>query len=520
MAALSTVRAVEIARVGTWHASTGVWECTREQLQDAVRAQDDPAFRAAILKIGHTDERFNGADGEPAVGRVTNLRLSADGEALVADFEQVPTWLAEIIPSAYPSRSVEMFLNVAVGSTTYAAVLTGVALLGVTAPAIEALADVATLYQQPTAVDAWVAAGASRVAASFASPAARPVWPPLPDLSAPLALSAPTGGTMPTTDPTTTTTPGTPAADPATPARVAAAASIEGLRTAFYEWVATPGDERGDLDGWAWICEVWTDALIVDDDEGHLWRVTWTESNGAFAFGSPQKVTRTYVPVADTITAGAAWGMHRPVRYFRGRGDVSASTPEETPAVSSQTEIAQALRERLGLGADVDDTAVLTALDERLAPKTPADSTPAGEGATPADPTTTTTPAAPVAEAVAASAEVATLKASVETYRDELKAATAELAQIKAAKAAEHKARVIGDAVKAGKITPADKAKWETRYDAAPASVEEILADIQPGTAVPVQASGSVGSEPTTNTDDERAYQHVAGLLTLKRGEG
>lgn len=519
MAALSTVRDVEIARVGVWSASTGMWECTREQLEDAVRAQADPAFRAAILKVGHTDPRFNDepdaegltGDGEPAVGRVTNLRLSADGQALIADFEQVPTWLAEIIPAAYPSRSVEMFLNVTVGSTTYAAVLTGVALLGVTAPAIESLADVATLYQQPTAVDAWVAAGASRVAAAFTTPPAAAGWPPLPDLTAPLAspLSASTGGTMPTTD----LTPAAPTpAPPAAPAgtKVAAAASIEDLRTAFYEWVRDAGDdERGDLDSWAWICEVWTESLIVDDDEGHLWRVPWTESDGAFTFGAPQKVTRTYVPVADTIAARAAHSAHRPLRYFRGRGDVSASTPEETPAVSENPAIAQALRDRLGLGADVDDEAVLAALDEKLkAPQTPA---PVSEPTKPADTTTTTEPpAAPVAGQDDIAERIA---AAVAPFARQVETLSTELAASKAEKAAEQKARVIGDAVKAGKISPADRAKWEADYDAAPAVIEGLLGRMAAGTAVPVQAAGSVGAEPTGNSDDEAVFQNVFAMI-------
>ncbi len=513
MAALSTIRGVELARTGTWHASTGVWTCTREQLEDAVRAQEDPAFRTGVLKVGHTDPRFNGdnLDGEPAVGRVTNLRLSDDGQALIGDYEQVPTWLAEILTSAYPSRSVEMLLNVTVGSTTYAAVLTGVALLGVTAPAIESLADVATLYQQPTAVDAWVAAGASRVAASFTAPAqpAAAAWPPVPDLSAPMALSAPTGGTMPTTDPTP---PATVDTAPAEPTRVAAAASIEALRTAFYEW--TRGDAAPELDDWAWIVEVWTDALIVDDDEGHLWRVTWSETDGAFAFGAPQRVTRTYVPLADTIAARAVHAAHRPVRYFRGRADVSASKPEETPAVSENPAIAQALRDRLGLGADVTDEAVLTALDERLnAPTAPAVPSPAGEGDKPADPTTEPAPV-PVAPAVTESAPQGDPIAA--RLGAELERVSAELAEIKAAKRAEHKATVIGGAVSAGKITPAERAKWEADYDAAPAVIEGVLARMAPGTAVPVAASGTVGHEPTTNDEDEQALAAV--LPHLKMG--
>lgn len=182
--------------------------------------------------------------------------------------------------------------------------------------------------------------------------------------------------------------------------------------------------------------------------------------------------------------------------------------------MSENPAIAQALRDRLGLGADVTDEAVLTALDERLnAPTAPAVPSPAGEGDKPADPTTEPAPV-PVAPAVTESAPQGDPIAA--RLGAELERVSAELAEIKAAKRAEHKATVIGGAVSAGKITPAERAKWEADYDAAPAVIEGVLARMAPGTAVPVAASGTVGHEPTTNDEDEQALAAV--LPHLKMG--
>lgn len=564
MAALSTVRDVELAKVGTWHASTGPWQCTREQLADAVRAQDDPAFRPAILKVGHVDPRFNAGedadyDGEPAVGRVTNLRLSADGTTLIGDYEQVPTWLAEILTAAYPSRSVEMLVGVRThAGVEYSAVLTGVALLGVQAPAIESLEDVAHLYEQPTAVDAWVAA--SRLAATAHEE--QPVWPAVPDLrapmttaaavpvtapvtaapmtavsmsetsqpAAPLPVTSSAGGPMPT--PTTTTPDATappPAATPmATPmatatqstaraasGRVAAAASIEELRRAFYDW--SEHDDAG-LGDWAWICEVWTDSLIVDDEDGRLWRVSWTEADGTFTFDTPQKVRRTYVPVADTMVAAAAHRMSVPLRYFRGRGDVSASTPEETPAVADTATLAQ-LREKLGLGEETDEATVLAAALEKLSGVKPGDPTPPAEPTAPqatTDTTATTAPAAPstapaapatpATEATAAPVPVAAstdaTARELEFLRTQLQSVTTELAARRETERTATRDGILAAAMRDGKFAPAELERWQTDYDAAPDVVTRVLASIAPGARVPVRAAGQVGATPTGPVDE------------------
>ena len=144
--ALSNVPGVELARTGQWSASTGVSTITRDDLTAAVAAMDCPAVRDPIIKLGHTDPRF---DGEPAFGRITNLSVR-NACSLVGDLTGMPGWLGPILASAYPSRSIEGGWNhrCAVGHV-HQFVITGLALLGITEPAIGSLSpldDIAAMW--------------------------------------------------------------------------------------------------------------------------------------------------------------------------------------------------------------------------------------------------------------------------------------------------------------------------------------------------------------------------------------
>ena len=68
---------MELARTGQWSASTGVSTITRDDLTAAVAAMGCPAVREPVIKLGHTDPRF---DGQPAIGRVTNLAVVNAGK--------------------------------------------------------------------------------------------------------------------------------------------------------------------------------------------------------------------------------------------------------------------------------------------------------------------------------------------------------------------------------------------------------------------------------------------------------
>ncbi|WOF21172.1 hypothetical protein IHV82_03855 [Mycobacterium avium] len=142
-----TVPGVELMRVGKWNLSTGEWECTTKEIAAAIDAHNKGLLRKPVIRLGHNDPRFS---GDPAVGWLDNLRASEDGQALIGDMVGVPEWLAEILPSAYPSRSIEgLYDYTAPDGSEHEFVLTGLALLGATRPGVESLQslqDVARLY--------------------------------------------------------------------------------------------------------------------------------------------------------------------------------------------------------------------------------------------------------------------------------------------------------------------------------------------------------------------------------------
>jgi hypothetical protein len=144
VADLRTIRGVEIARAGSWQVSTGEWTVTPEDLAAAVAAHKAGVIRRPVLKIGHTDPRF---DGGPALGRLDNLRTADHGQSLVCDLVDVPRAVAALLPTAYPDRSVEALTNFQTpDGTVWPLVVTGLALLGETAPGVDNLADVADLF--------------------------------------------------------------------------------------------------------------------------------------------------------------------------------------------------------------------------------------------------------------------------------------------------------------------------------------------------------------------------------------
>jgi hypothetical protein len=94
-------------------------------------------------KIGH------GTSSDPAVGWLTNQRVSDDGTKLLADVHDVPRKFADLLNAkAYRTRSVE--LSKVTSQTTgkvYDWAVTGLAWLGAKMPAVKTLDDVALLYE-------------------------------------------------------------------------------------------------------------------------------------------------------------------------------------------------------------------------------------------------------------------------------------------------------------------------------------------------------------------------------------
>lgn len=435
-AALITIPAVELATVGRWPASTGVWDCTAEDLAAAVMAADDPDLRTPIVRLGHTDPRF---DGEPAIGRIENLRLSADGMTLIGDLVGVPAWLAEIMPSAFPSRSVEATRNAVTASGhKHRLILTGLALLGVELPAIERLADVAALYgTEPAQI---IASGEPIVARLGA------------------AMPKPAGN-------------------------VAASVNVEDVRRAYYD--------RQPVSSWAWVREIWTDFLIVDDDDGGLWRVPFTvdtEGTGeqAVTFGTPTPVAVQYVDAPTPSTEETALLSRRPPD--RTPGLVAARAARIAAAAADSTNPKGAgmdpvkLREALGLPADASDIQVAAKLaTEGVIPKTAEPVEPPK-----VDPVVEPETAPKVEGAVPDISEHPVFKALKESH-DKL---VSDFETQQTEKAESERDQFLGEAVSAGRLKPAERDKFAILFDADPKTTRDIISARKRGSEVPIGETG------------------------------
>jgi len=141
-----TIPNVPLIHVGEHEASTGPWRVTSEDLRSIVDAHAAGIVRP-VIKLGHAGPM---RDAGPALGTVTDLAVTNGGRTLMGTFAGVPRPVANLIPHAYPQRSVECLLDYTdTAGRTWPIVLSAVALLGATAPAVkelDSLADVAALY--------------------------------------------------------------------------------------------------------------------------------------------------------------------------------------------------------------------------------------------------------------------------------------------------------------------------------------------------------------------------------------
>lgn len=131
---------VELVRTGRFQTLTGSWNPTPDDIKAAVEAMDCPAIRKPVIRIGHTDKRFQiSGDGEPALGWFENLRATDNGHTLVADQVTLP-WLHSVQAAAYPSRSIEgNYRHRCSEGHVHPFVIHTVALLGVTPPGVQTL---------------------------------------------------------------------------------------------------------------------------------------------------------------------------------------------------------------------------------------------------------------------------------------------------------------------------------------------------------------------------------------------
>jgi hypothetical protein len=386
--ALVTVPQVEILEVGEeWETSTGVFDFMPEDLVAAIESQEDPAVRTPVLKLGHTDPRF---DGQPSLGRLENMSLVNNDMTLVADLVGIPLWLAQIMASAYPRRSIEGGFNYTTKTgNNWSFVLSGLALLGDAYPAINTLEDIQALFG-----------------------ATPPVLLPVEDVDEIAASGAFFRARRLEAMPNWLKRTNAPGTEVAAAAAVRAQVGLDDIRRSFYDSL-----DAGQM--WWWIREIRVNPLqlIVDDDEGGLYTVDITvDGSDTVTFGEPTQVKIQYVAAgrpqterqagqlvaASYGTSDEAGGRQRPP----GDDNTPSSPTAIVPPTSTDTggegmQITPEVLAQLGLPADATEDQVNQALLARLSaqpeggetdPATPAD--PATQPETPAtDPAGTPAPA-------------------------------------------------------------------------------------------------------------------------------
>lgn len=431
---LMTVRGVELMSTGIeYQLSTGPATFTQEDLAEAVAAVDDPAISYPRLKLGHIDPRFG---GEPALGKAVNLRLDETQQTIICDYVGVPRWLGEIMASAYPSRSIEGNFDVeTVTGHKWRLVISAVALLGVVWPGISTLADIEALYSEdgPEGVQVIEALEAS--------------------MGRKVKAEA-----------------------------VIAALSIEDVRRQYYE----------QLDGsqqWWWIRAMYIDPneLIVDDDEGDLYRVPFTATGETVEFSEAAKVKIEYVAASNgggDIALVASAGKQ--AKTYASRPD---SRPDANDKEDEDVKIdISKLRARLGLSeedlpndaTEEQINAVLGQTEEEVIEPEEED-----ESEEEDETETTTKPETVLVEASA----LATLQANAQRGAE----AMARLEQ-------KDRDQLITAAIKAGKFAPSRREHFAKLYDADQDGTKQLIASMSDN-IIPTKERGKSPQTVEAETD-------------------
>jgi hypothetical protein len=474
MAGLVTIPNVEIASTGTWEASNGTFTFTTKDLQAAIAACDDPAVKEPRLIIGHTDGAIGpgmspqeGFFGEqPSLGRFTNLRMADNNQTLVGDLMGVPEWLAEIMPTAYPNRSIEGYWDV-VSATgkEHQFVIPRVAILGVNLPAVATLEDLQAMFSEEGPEGVTFTKVGARVAASKGNP----------------------------------------------PKQVAASVQYEDVRRDFYNDFAK--DDRY----WWWIRAVYVDppVLIVDDDEGGLWSVPYSVAGDSAEFGDPVQVITQYVekdsPTKVVATRPTATGQNytkaesRPADRNRPNKEKEAKMARVTASID-----VSALRQRLGLTEEqLPDSATEEQINEAITtgtvgtspdpnntanPEQAEPGTPEAGALEPGEPSEggtnrgTTGPGDPNVNASGVTVDAEQWRQTQEDARAGREARAQQLRS--------ERETFVTAAINDGRIPPSRRDHYLSLMSRDDAGTREFLANLQPGSVVP---TGEVGHEESVD---------------------
>jgi hypothetical protein len=473
---LVTIPNVPIMATGIeYPLGTGLATFTEDDLRDAVRAaEEDTNVQHPRLKLAYGGPHSEDVINEPAFGKVINLRLGDNDQVMYGDYVGVPRWLAEILPTAYPSRSFEGNRNCeTVGGNKYRLVISNVSLLGVHLPGVTSLPDLAAYY------------GAEVPAGTM--------------IDSPIQASV----------------------------------GVEDVRRGYYDELEGAGPEYA----WWWIRAMELEAsggfLIVDDDEGNLFKVPFTIKGEEVTYADAQQVKIEYLAAsASKEEKQQAATMMVAGLNVSGKATIYASRAESRPSTATKEGGSdldlKALAERLGLPEDATEEQINAKLDEVRGKETDTDTD------TDTDTETETTPDTETDTETDTDTDTETSKSGVQTddegyvrldkdTYERLAASGAAAQKLVDRTEKEHRQHVVNEAVKAGKIVPASRDKFLKLFEADPDGTEKLLtaeADkggLAPG-LVPVKEQGSGGNNDDTDSAEGLPESWFGNAVSAAKG--
>lgn len=468
---------------------------TEEELVDAVAAQADPAIVEPRIKLGHTSgyNQVLVGDAEMAFGRIdgSTMKMGDNNQTIYGDY-LVPGWLGEVMPIAFPNRSIEGNEDAeTVTGKEYKLVITAVSLLGIYWPGCQVLEDLPLWYGPdiPDGVE-FDEAIAAQLAASKKK------------------VTAKGGKRMP---------------------EVLADADISRIRRQFYDRAMNNELEGVDENTyWWWVRgERFADdgglyLIVEDDDNGDLYRFDVSVSKEDVEFSTPTQVRVEYVKAAtaeirQAVVAGMAMGDPFLVVHA-SRADTGG--PEKTTQEGASN-MDEAKRKKLaascGLPEDATEEQIRARLKQIRAEAEDAGAaddlgtsntgTP-GEGGESAEGTHQTPPGtAPTGTAPSGTegepenhpntpdndddVNAGVVRLDKETY-EALKAGAEAGLEFKKEKAINSRKEVLDAAVKAGKFPPARRAHYEKLLAADFDGTKQMIDALEPG-LIPVEQRGNSG---------------------------
>jgi hypothetical protein len=448
MPELVTIPAVPILRVGMGYPlASGKKTFTEEDIAAAANAYaTDPAVKAPRIKIDSLAKAWNldpeAHGGEPAFGWFDNLRVSEDGQELIAD-AHCPEWVRDAMEWAYPSLSVEGPPPGWTSPTgrTHELVITAVALLGTDWPGCTTLDDFRELLAKGPALaeepDEVLVARMEPVRASLDS-----------DIVVRRFLEAIETG---------------------------AVALPDGVRSAFDLW---PRSLRFDDSGSPYL-------KVTDEMSGRLFRCDVSVSGNEASFSDLAEIVEQDVPIAAAAKPSAPVASWSTREAFR----LAASTPRQEDS-SMTDEQRRALARALGQPEDTTEARLHEVAAERATttpPEAPPDPTqpqqpqPPAPGeqpqAPPQDPATPDPNAPPQPPPAPPQQQTVPegMRLVDEATLTEIRQQAAEGAAVAARMARQDRDTIIRAAISAGKFSPARREHYERAWDRDPDGMRHVL---------------------------------------------